>query len=73
MFDNLAPYIVTAVTGVASYFVGLKRRKKEVDGVEIENLKKTIEIQQKSIEFLGKRIDILQNEVHECMKKSKIV
>jgi hypothetical protein len=71
LLNDVVPYIVTAITGIASYFVGLKRRKKEVDSVEIDNLKKTIVIQQQSIDFLGKRVDVLQKQFYDCMKKVK--
>lgn len=70
MFAELLPYIVSLGTGIVGFIFGGKRRSKVVtDTTEIENLKQIIEIQKSSIDFLSKRISVLETQIQAINKR----
>jgi len=68
---DFLPYIAGSLTSIPSYFVGRSRSAKETEGVEIENLKKIIDIQQDTINFMKGQIENLQTQVNELQSVIK--
>ena len=70
MLTEFLPYIVSIGTGIVGFIFGGKRRSKVVtDTTEIDNLKQIIEIQKSSIDFLSKRISVLETQIQVINKR----
>lgn len=74
---DITNVIIPAITGLLTFFLGQQRGKKEIQGLELQNISKSIEIYQIIIEdlkteiiSLNKKVDELQGKVDEMMKEN---
>lgn len=70
----LTTFIVSTVTGIVTFFYGIKKQKNDNKKGELENISLSIEIYQtiitdlkNEIESMSKKIDKLENSVEELM------
>lgn len=73
----LTTFIISTITGIVTFFLGVRRQKKETDGIELDNVKSSIGIYQTIISDLkdeiismSKKIDKLETSVEELMKEN---
>jgi peptidoglycan hydrolase CwlO-like protein len=70
----LTTFIVSTITGIVTFFYGIKKQKNDNKKGELENISLSIEIYQtiitdlkNEIESMSKKIDKLENSVEELM------
>ena len=70
----LTTFIVSTVTGIVTFFYGIKKQKNDNKKGELENISLSIEIYQtiitdlkNEIESMSKKIDRLESSVEELM------
>lgn len=61
---------VSGLTGAAGFFIGKRKRAAETGGIEIENLKKIIDIHTQTIQYLEKQVDQLRVEVTKLFSEN---
>lgn len=69
MESYLMTIISSSITGVITYFVGLKRAKKENDNLTLTNIEKSITIYQTIVDDLKKEIMTLNSKVKDLEEK----
>ena len=62
---NYENIIIAVITGVISYFAGFRKSKKEIEGMTIINLEKSLQIYKEMIDDLSTRINNLNNQIKE--------
>lgn len=68
-FIDILPYAIGAISTGGAFIFGRRGRIKNVDSIEIANLKEIIDIQQKRIEFFGEEMEKMRGEVSELNKR----
>jgi len=70
----ITTFIVSTITGIVTFFYGIKKQKNDNKKGELENISLSIEIYQtiitdlkNEIESMSKKIDKLENSVEELM------
>jgi len=58
---NYENIIIAVITGVISYFAGFRRSKKEIEGLSLINLEKSLQIYKEMIDDLSTRINNLNH------------
>lgn len=66
---ELTDIIIPAVTSIITFFLGLQRGKKEVDGLHLSNIEKSVEIYQTIIKDLKSEMESLQKKVDDLQGK----
>ncbi len=61
--------IIPAITSIITFFLGLQRGKKEVDGLHLSNIEKSVEIYQTIIKDLKMEMESLQRKVDDLQGK----
>ena len=59
--------LISAVSGIVSFFVGQNRTRKEVEGLSLQNVEKSLDIYNRIIEDLKNQIDELLLKV-DCLE-----
>lgn len=62
-------FLVSSITGLITFFFGLKRGKKEIEGIALQNIEKSLEIYQHIIDDLNDRVLALMNKVDDLETK----
>jgi peptidoglycan hydrolase CwlO-like protein len=70
--------LVSSITGILTYFLGRRRERKELDGLTLSNLEKSVSIYQTIIEDLkdevkqlNDKIDILEKKVESLLQENE--
>jgi peptidoglycan hydrolase CwlO-like protein len=70
--------LVSSITGVLTYFLGRRRERKELDGLTLSNLEKSVSIYQTIIEDLKEevkqlndKIDVLEKKVESLLRENE--
>lgn len=73
----LTTFIVSTITGIVTFFYGIKKQKNDNKKGELENISMSIEIYQtiihdlkNEIESMSKKIDKLESSVEELMNEN---
>ena len=61
---------VSGATATAGFFIGKRKRKAETGSIEIENLKKIIDIHTQTIQYLEKQVDELRIEITKLFSEN---
>jgi peptidoglycan hydrolase CwlO-like protein len=69
MDNSLLTFIISTMTGLITFFFGLRRGKREVEGIALQNIEKSLEIYQNIIDDLNSRITTLMVKVDDLEKK----
>ena len=65
MNDTIITVLVSSVTGIVTFFMGVSKTKKEVEEMSLNNIKKSIDIYNRIIEDMRKQIDELTEEISQ--------
>jgi peptidoglycan hydrolase CwlO-like protein len=76
--DNIfITFITSTITGIITFFVGVQRSKKEVEGLSLQNLEKSIEVYNIIIQDLKgqlsellEKVDNLEKKIDELVKEN---
>ena len=69
MEDKLITILISSITGVITFFVGQKRAKREIEGLALHNVEKSLTIYQTIIEDLKIQVEELLVKVGELETK----
>lgn len=69
MEEYLMTILSSSLTGIITYFVGLKRAKKENDNLTLTNIEKSITIYQTIVNDLKQEITKLNSKVKDLEEK----
>jgi FtsZ-binding cell division protein ZapB len=61
--------IVSSITGVITFFVGHRKAKKETEGLQLDNISKSISIYQVIIDDLKEQVKLLLDKVDDLEGK----
>ena len=61
---------VSGATATAGFFIGKRKRRAETGSIEIENLKKIIDIHTQTIQYLEKQVDELRIEITKLFSEN---
>jgi TolA-binding protein len=61
---------VSGATATAGFFIGKRKRTAETGSIEIENLKKIIDIHTQTIQYLEKQVDELRIEITKLFSEN---
>jgi cell shape-determining protein MreC len=64
MMENFE-YLISLVTGLAGYFFGARKNRKESDSISIQNVAASLDVYQQIIDDLEKRLDGMQKKMSE--------
>ena len=65
MNDTIITVLVSSVTGIVTFFMGVSKTKKEVEDMSLNNIKKSIDIYNRIIDDMRKQIDELTEEISQ--------
>ena len=65
MNTTIVTIMVSAITGIVTFFMGVQRTKKEVESMTLTNLEKSIDIYARVIADLKLEINELKSEITE--------
>jgi len=78
--DNIFAVIASAITGISTFFIGRKRAKKELEGMSINNIERSISVYQLLIDDLRgqvkellAKVDELEDKVDELREENQIL
>jgi peptidoglycan hydrolase CwlO-like protein len=73
-------FVISSITGLITFFFGLKRGKREVEGIALQNIEKSLEIYQNIIDDLNIRVmalmgkvDDLETKIDELKKENSVL
>lgn len=73
-------FVISSITGLITFFFGLKRGKREVEGIALQNIEKSLEIYQNIINDLNVRVmalmgkvDHLETKIDELKKENSVL
>lgn len=73
-------FVISSITGLITFFFGLKRGKREVEGIALQNIEKSLEIYQNIIDDLNVRVmalmekvDHLETKIDELKKENSVL
>lgn len=73
-------FVISTITGLITFFFGLKRGKREVEGIALQNIEKSLEIYQHIIDDLNDRVmklmdkvDDLETKIDELKKENSVL
>ena len=73
-------FVISSITGLITFFFGLKRGKREVEGIALQNIEKSLEIYQRIIDDLNDRVmalmgkvDDLETKIDELKKENSVL
>ena len=69
MENNIITLLVSSITGVVTFFVGQRKAKKEIEGMSITNIERSIGVYQLLIDDLKGKISELLEKVAELEVK----
>ena len=69
MESNFITILISSVTGVVTYLVGHRRAKKEIEGLALTNVEKSLTIYNSIISDLRNQVEILLTRVNELETK----
>lgn len=61
--ENLITFGISTITGIITYFFGVRKARKEVEGMALTNVEKSLTIYNKIIEDLSAQVDELLKKV----------
>lgn len=61
--------LISSVSSLVTYFIGLRKSKKEIESITLINLEKSLEIYKSMIDDLTGRINTLNKQVKELNDK----
>ena len=61
--------IISSITGVITFFVGHRKAKKETEGLQLDNISKSVGIYQTIINDLKEQVEILLTKVDDLEYK----
>lgn len=61
--------LVSSITGVITFFVGHRKARKETEGLQLDNISKSVGIYQTIINDLKEQVEILLTKVDELEDK----
>ena len=64
MNDSIFTIIISTITGISTFFIGRQRAKKEVEGLALHNVEKSLTIYQTIIEDLKVQVEELLAKVN---------
>lgn len=67
--DTAFTVLISSITGLVTFFVGHRRAKKEVEGMALDNISKSLDIYNRIVENLKGEIEQLTNKVQELETK----
>jgi peptidoglycan hydrolase CwlO-like protein len=70
---EITDIVIPAITSSITFFLGIQRGKKEVDGLHLQNLEKSVQIYQTIINDLKSELESLQGKVDELQVKVDIM
>jgi len=65
MNTTIITILVSSITGIVTFFMGVQRTKKEVESMTLTNLEKSIDIYARVISDLKVEIEELKSEITE--------
>ena len=65
MNDTIITVLVSSVTGIVTFFMGVSKTKKEVEEMSLNNIKKSIDIYNRIIDDMRRQIDELTEEISQ--------
>jgi peptidoglycan hydrolase CwlO-like protein len=69
MNETIFTVMVSAITGIVTFFLGVAKSKKEVEGMTLTNLEKSTDIYARVIADLKLEIEDLKSEIAELKAK----
>ena len=69
MNDTLITVIISSITGIVTFFLGVSKTKKEVEEMSLNNIQKSIDIYNRIINDMKDQIDNLTEEINELKAK----
>ena len=69
MNTTIVTIMVSTITGIVTFFMGVQRTKKEVESMTLTNLEKSIDIYARVIADLKLEINDLKDEITELKNK----
>ncbi len=61
--------VASSITGIITFFIGQRRAKKEIEGLALNNIERSLDIYNKIIEDLKDQVTSLLDKVDELEKK----
>lgn len=69
MGDTLITVLISSITGIVTFFVGVQKTKKEVESMSLNNLEKSIDIYARIIDDMKIQIEDLTTEIKDLKIK----
>ena len=69
MDNSIVTIIISSITGVVTFFVGQNRARKEIEGLQLNNIEQSLDIYNRIIDDLKGQIDDLLTKVDSLEKK----
>lgn len=69
MTETFITLLISSITGVITYFIGLRKAKKELESLALDNISKTLNIYQVIIKDLKGEVETLLIKVGELEEK----
>lgn len=69
MDNTIITILISSVTGIVTFFMGVNKTKKEVEEMSLNNIQKSIDIYNRIINDMKDQIDNLTVEINELKAK----
>lgn len=69
MGDTLITVLISSITGIVTFFMGVQKTKKEVEGLSITNIERSIGVYQLLIDDLRGQVEELLTKVNSLEDK----
>jgi peptidoglycan hydrolase CwlO-like protein len=69
MNETIITVLVSSLTGIVTFFLGVSKTKKELEDMSLNNIKKSIDIYNRIIDDMRKQIDELTEEITQLRER----
>ena len=69
MNETIITVLVSSLTGIVTFFLGVSKTKKELEDMSLNNIKKSIDIYNRIIDDMRRQIDELTEEITQLRER----
>jgi peptidoglycan hydrolase CwlO-like protein len=73
MNETIITVLVSSLTGIVTFFLGVSKTKKELEDMSLNNIKKSIDIYNRIIDDMRRQIDELTEEITQLRERVEVL